>query len=620
LSGQEAKRRLLHILSWNPRGSTSLGHNDEPATEVVRYGPTVFDRVYPLLTADEKRRCLDCLLVRMEEMRGLWKRRPFEKNPYESHNMGYYLPDMLEACLALAGEAPVDEMLRYVMLQLWSPFYPPYGGTDGGWCEGPSYWSWSTSVFAKTYWLVERATAVPVHLRSHVRQMPFYKLYGNPPYFKMSPFGDGQEGPALGGNTMAMLAALYQNPYAKWYADYKKEGLGSLAGLLFDAPSLTAKPPYDLPQGRAFYDVGLAAMHTALPDPTSNVALLLRSSPFGSISHAFADQNTFVLDAYGEPLIIASGYYQLYGHPHHAEWTRQTKASNSVLVNGEGQPVRDWNAKGRLATFRTTAAGDYTVGDAKQAYGGKLTRFDRRVVFLRPIHTGGEPIIVIRDELAAPKPATFQFLLHALNRMDVDAPKQRVTIAKGASRCRVDYLAPTGLTFDQHDRFTKPPFRPAPNQWHLTASTVEPASVASSLIVLQPYRDDGSGTLLTPQIETQPGYVGVRLTAADRTILVLFQADGAAADAQAASLCIVGGEVRSAVLFEGTKLAHGGGTLLESDGMAAVSCARYGRQRHLVSSDGPRGTRLACRTGILSGTGPRMGSRPTTETWVQGDG
>ncbi|MBI3921201.1 MAG: DUF4962 domain-containing protein, partial [Armatimonadetes bacterium] len=452
LSGQEAKRRLLHIVSWNPRGSTCLNHNDEPATEIVRYCPTAFDRVYPLLTEEEKKKCVDCLMIRVNEMRDLWRRRPFEMYPYESHNMGYYLPDLLEACLALVGEAPVEEMLRYTMQQLWSPSYPPYGGADGGWCEGPSYWTWSTSVFANVYRLVEKATGVPVHLRSNVRNTALYKLYGNPPYFQVAPFGDGQEGAAIGGNTMAMLAALYKDPYAKWYADYQNATLGGMSSLLFDTSAVQAKPPYDRPQGHAFYDIGLATMHSVLPDPSSNVALLFRSCPFGSISHAFADQNTFVLDAYGEPLIIASGYYQLYGHPHHAQWTWQTKASNSVLVNGEGQSPRDWNAKGQLVTFKTTAAGDYAVGDATLAYAGRLDKFLRRVVFLRPIHTGGDPIIVFRDELAAPKPSTYQFLLHALNKMEVDADNQRVIIAKGASRCRVDYLAPQKLTFSQNDQ------------------------------------------------------------------------------------------------------------------------------------------------------------------------
>ena len=572
LSGQEAKRRLLHIVSWDPRGSTSIGHNDEPATEVVRYCPTVFDRVYPLLSDDEKRRCVECLTIRMRDMMARWRRRPFEKHPYESHNMGYYLPDVLEASLALMGDAPVEEMLRYTMLQLWSPFYPPYGGADGGWCEGPNYWSWSTAVFARTYQLAESVTGAPVHRRSNMRKMSLYKLYGNPPYFQKSPFGDGHESQAHGGGTMLMLAALYSDPHAKWYAEWQHTKLQGMAALLFDASQVEAKPPYDLPQGKAFFDVGLAAMHSVLPDPTSNVAVLMRSCPFGSISHAFADQNTFVLDAYGEPLIIASGYYQLYGHPHHAQWTWETKASNSVLVNGEGQSKRDWHAKGRLATFQTTMAGDYAVGDAAAAYKGRLDRFDRRIVFLRPAHTGGEPVVVIRDELAAAKPSTFQFLLHALNNMRVAPTKQRVTISRRGARCRVEFLAPGGLTFEQTDQFPVPPIRKAPNQWHLTASTGEPAAGAASLIVIQPYRDGQSDELLTATVEAGEGCVGVRLADAKRMLMVLFRTDpkaetvklgDVATDAQAASVCTINGHAHSAVQFQGAWLACGDVSLVE---------------------------------------------------------
>jgi len=580
LSGQEAKRRLLHIISWDPQGSTSLGHNDEPATEVIRFCPTVFDRVYQLLTEEEKNRCLECLVVRMNEMRDRWHRRPFEKHPYESHNMGYYLPDALEASLALVGDAPVEEILHYTMMQLWSPFYPPYGGADGGWSEGPNYWGWSTAVFARTYKLVERTTGVPVHLRSNVRNMWRYKLFGNPPYFTMSPFGDGHEGRAGGGNTMAMLAALYDNPYAKWYAEWQNARLNGMDELLFDSSHVEAKAPSDLPQGQAFYDVGLACMHTALPDPTSNVAVLMRSCPFGSISHAFADQNTFVLDAYGEPLIIASGYYQLYGHPHHAQWTWETKASNSVLVNGLGQSKRDWNAKGRLKTFHTTAAGDYAVGDANQAYKGKLSRFDRRIVFLRPLHTGGEAVIVIRDELAAPEPSTYQFLLHALNKMEVNEDRQSVIVAKGNARCRVEYLEPSRLTFEQHNQFTQPPYREAPDQWHLAASTVEKIKSISSLIAVQPYRSGAAAKLLPARMEMGENCVGLVMSDADRAIIIIFRTDSDArtvrigkveTDAQAASVCLVGGEVRSAVMFEGTVLTQGGVILLEGDASSAVS-------------------------------------------------
>lgn len=607
LSGQEAKRRLLHIVGWDSRGSTSLGHNDEPATEVVRYCPTVYDRVHDLLSAAERQRCLDCLLTRLQEMRAMWQKRPFEKHPYESHNMGYYLPDALEASLALAGEAPVEELLHYTMLQLWSPFYPPYGGADGGWCEGPSYWGWSTSVFARAYRLVEQTTGVPIQSRSNVRNMPYYKLYGNPPYARMSPFGDGQESPAGGGDTMAVLAAMYRNPYAQWYADWQKTRLKPLDALFYGKEPTSPKEPYDLPQGRAFFDVGLAAMHTVLPDPGTNVSVLFRSCPFGSISHAYADQNTFTLDAYGEPLIIASGYYQLYGHPHHTQWTWQTKASNSVLVNGEGQATRDWRARGCLEAFQTTIAADYAAGEAHMAYPGRLNRFARQVLFLRPLHTGGEPVIVIRDDLVAPEPATFQFLLHALEQMDVDAAAQRVTIHRGAARCRVDYLAPAGLSFSQDDQFPVPPFRPAPNQWHLTAGTSVPAATAPSLIVLQPYREGSEADLLTARAESGDGAVGVVLQGGRRMIAVSFPTTPATAemrlgalrtDAAVASVRLDEGEARSAVLFGGTGLWWQDGMLLKSPQLTgALCCSAWGRDRRLAEAVAPAGTLLESAVG-----------------------
>ena len=601
-SGLEAKRRLLHIVSWAPRGSTGINHNDEPGTEVVRYCPTVYDRVYSLLTTAERQQCLACLTVRMQDMRERWRRRPFEKHPYESHNMGYYLPDVLEASLALVGDAPVEETLRYAMLQLWSPFYPPYGGADGGWCEGPNYWSWSTMVFARLYRLVEVTTGVPVHLRSNVRNMWRYKLYGNPPYFEMSPFGDGQEGRAGGGGTMAALARLYDNGYARWYADEKGGGLSGLDRLLLDPSEVEPASPDTLPQGCALRDVGLAAMHSVLSDPASNVAVLLRSCPFGSISHAFADQNTFALDAYGKPLIIASGYYQLYGHPHHAEWTRQTAASNSVLVNGEGQPARDWTARGRLSFFATTAGADLAVGDACEAYKGRLRRFDRTILFLRSPQTGGEPVVVIRDEIEAAEPSTFQFLLHAVQRMDVDASQQRVVVSNGHSRCRVDYLAPQLLKYDQHDRFPHPPIRGGADQWHLTAATAEPVRSIESLMVLQPFRADEPQELLDVRRQTGENCTAVVLSGRSRETLVLFRGPapdraasfgGLRTDARAASVLRLADRPVAAVLFAGTEVVDNGRELLKAGRSGTFGLAQWGRRGlWLLSSDGEGRTRL----------------------------
>ncbi len=625
-AGQEARRRLMSIMAWDPEGSTRLRHNDEVGTEVVRHCPRAYDWIHPLLTPAERRKCLEVFRVRLQEMYETLLARPFEVKPYSSHVMGYYLPDLLQAGLAVSGDMDVTELLHYAMLQLWSPFYPPFGDADGGWSEGPSYWGWIARVCARTYRLVERATGIPIHERSHLRNQIYYKLYGNPPWFKMSPFGDGQEGPARHGGVMLMLASLYDNPYAKWHGDRSKARLTGMDALLFPTGHVKAKPPLDLPQGRCFFDVGLACSHTNLADGDADVVFLLRSSPFGGVSHAYADQNTFVLDAYGEPLVIASGYYQLYGSPHHREWTWQTIASNSILVNGEGQE-RSWNAKGRVAEFASTVAADYIVGDAHAAYTGRLERYDRRVLFLRPMHTGGAPLVVLRDDIEAAKPAAITFLLHALNRMEVVPRARTVRIRNGGAACRVDFLEPGAIEFEQTDKFTVPPFRPAPNQWHLRAVTTAPRKTTHSLITFQPARRENEQRLPRPVVETGQGavaavfsYVATGGNAPNRThrkadgkpgaesgrrVIALFRTDPAAesvqvcglrTDGRAAGVTFRGGRVDAIALFGGTFVADGNGAdLLRLGRRADVSVVRAG-DRLLVETAGNAPVSVTMRT------------------------
>ena len=588
LSGREAKRRLLSIVAWDPEGSTNLHHNDEVGTDVVRHCPRAYDWIYPLLTSQERETCLAIFRIRMQDVFELLTKLPFEKKPYESHRMGYYLPDLLQACLAVSGDTDVSEMLHYTLLQLWSPFYPPYGDADGGWNEGPTYWSWMAGVCAHTYALVENATGIRVHERSNLRNQPFYKLYGNPPWFKMSPFGDAQEKPAKGGNAMLMLASLYKNPYAKWYAEQLGDRLEGMSSLLFPVSDVRGTPPRDLPQGRCFFDVGLSCSHTNVSDGNADVAFLMRSCPFGGYGHAYADQNTFALDAFGEPLIIASGYYQQYGCKHHTSWTWQTMASNSVLVNGKGQP-RNWDAKGRIAEFASVAAGDCSVGDACGAYPDVLTRYDRRAVFLRPMHTGGEAVVVIHDDIEAHEPSTFQFLLHAVNRMVLDADAGTVMIRHGKAACQVDFLAPDSLEFEQDNRFTAPPVQPSsPDQWHFRAGTAELANTVSSALALQPCRRGDEARLLQTGVERSASALAVTLSDAERRVVVLYRTDstvdvgeacGLRTDGHAASVAFVGERVLSAAVFGGTFVEADGKCLIRAESKGSISSTSMnGRQ------------------------------------------
>jgi hypothetical protein len=248
-----------------------------------------------------------------------------------------------------------------------------------------------------------------------------------------------------------------------------------------------------------------------LGDKDRDVTFLLRSSPFGSISHGHADQNAFIIEGFGQSLALATGYYPWYGSPHHHKWTRSTRAVNSILVDHEGQIIRSRKANGRITAFELGDGYDYVEAEAANAYGKRLNRFRRHVVHVQP------GIFVIFDDLAGPKPATYQWLLHAHEKIGIDG--QILHVRRGAAAMKVHLLTPTGLTITQNDRYDPPPEEQDLKRlnwkrtWHLSASTTEPSASERFLSVLLVHRKADADDL--PKVERieEAGAIGVRLTA-----------------------------------------------------------------------------------------------------------
>ena len=394
----------------------------------------------------------------------------------------------------------------------------------------------------RSFRLAEQATGLPIYQREWARNCGYYKLYSNPPYAKLSPFGDAQSERSGGQETMWILGMTFRDPYLKWFADQRKYRPGGLEAFLFHDRPVEGKAPTDLPQARCFQDVGIAALHSDLAHGERDVQVLLRSSPAGTISHSYADQNAFTLDAFGEPLAIESGYYPYYGSPHHREWARQTKAANSITVNGEGQPWGDWEARGRVAHFESTDYAHYVLGDASGAYAGRLTKFDRHLVYLRPLDAQMNPIVVIYDDLASPAPSTFQWWLHALDKMAVNEGAGAVTITRNQAQLDVRFLNPAGLTFAQTDQFPAAPEGDAeryPNQWHLTVGTTTPAPTARFLTVLLPHPVAQAEAPTVTRLEGD-AYLGVEVRAQGRRHVIVFRTGATAPGLEVAGLRVSG--------------------------------------------------------------------------------
>ena len=202
--------------------------------------------------------------------------------------------------------------------------------------------------------------------------------------------------------------------------------------------------------------------------------VLLRSSPFGGVSHGHASQNDFAVMKGGRALICAGGLrFPHHGTPFHNEYCQQSISHNCVLVDGEGAINRDGNRGGEIIGFETAEPFGYVCGEAENAYGDRLKRYRRHIAMIRP------SIFVLVDELEAPQAATFQWLLHAFEKFDLDLDAATVTSKRKGAALKARLFASTSLRLSQTNAWPVPPDKGYPTlerelpqkRWHFTAET-----------------------------------------------------------------------------------------------------------------------------------------------------
>ena len=493
-AGAEAKRRIRHFFAWDPHGSTNVFHNDEPAMWIMMRGSRAYDWTYDLFTPEERAKVEACMLERARDFYKKLRSMPFDNNPFESH-AGRIIGFLGEAAISFAPEHEEARMwLDYITHIYWG-VYPAWGKEDGGWNEGPGYWGAYMSFGLHYVTALREATGIDLSQRPFFNNTPYYRLYLTPPFSKMSPFGDGtQFKPSRPGALMYWFSTLNQDPRIRWYPDsLGQTGGNSILGVVLKDDKLESLPPFDLPLARHFEAVGLTTLHTDLTDGDENVYFAMRASPYGAVSHGHNDQNCFVLEAFGEPLAIASGHYNRYSSPHHSNWTRQTKAKCGVTIDGGKGQDRGWHARGKITDYLHGEGFDFVRGDASEAYGEHLDKAVREVVHIRP------GIFVVRDELADDEEHMYEYWLHAIDEMKLDAKGGTVRIERPKASLTVKFLTPAQPKLAQTGTFDPPvlwpPGKKHQDNWHVTASQPKASKEAEFLTVLLPAKTDQEGTL-----------------------------------------------------------------------------------------------------------------------------
>ena len=532
--GQLAKKILLDCAQWDPYGATGYRYNDEAGMPYAYYFSRTYTFVHDLLSPDQRQLCRQVMKARGDEMyqhlypNHLWR-------PYSSHsNRAWHF--LGEVGVAFLDEVEgADDWLWFAMNVFYN-VYPVWSDDDGGWHEGVSYWSSYIGRF--TWWadVMRAATGVNAYDKPYFAEAGYFPMYLLPPGKVGGGFGDGANRRKASQMVplVSQLAAQAGNGHWQWYVEQmggptQTDGyIGFVRGAL---PAVQPQAPENLPTSRWFRGVGQAALNSTLTRADDDVQIIFKSSPLGTRSHGNAANNSFVLWAYGQRLLIRTGHYYMYGGPHHRDWVWSTRSVNNITIDGQSQVRRSAAAQGQIVSFQTTPTVDVVVGEAAEAYpvsdtgelSNRVDRYTRAIIFAKP------DLFVVFDRLATRRPSTFEYWLHAVNEFTV-RDQRNIQCRVDDVACSIDILAPARLVLTQTDQYDPNPWpQIKTREWHLTAATPSAAKTVEYVALYRPHRMNTPvprGAELTPidggyllQVEVSDGRVQALLPTDDSVTL-----------------------------------------------------------------------------------------------------
>ncbi len=461
-AGAHAKNLLLTLCDWNSEGPCSLESiwGDEIGLSHARCLPAAFDLCYDLLTEKQRIFVARTIAHYAEQCLRLLRRINFCQNPGNSH--AGRLPAYLgEAAMVLKGTGvrPDAELISWLdfAVEIYGGIFPYFGGPDGGWAEGPFYASSYTKWFLPFFLAVERYSGVSFLCRPFYRHLIRFFQHFCPPGWEIHPFGDGYWSLPDDAEWPGFMA---QNPYhiyaerfgdelmKKWSREAQQQEIFKLHLLDVFLPERGAQlslPPESVTRAQIFPDAGLISLHTDPANPGSEIALLARCSRYASISHSHADQGNFALLCGGVAMIAPSGYFgRRYGTRHHFEWTNQTKAHNTILIDGMGQKPFSFESSGRVLSAQDH--GDHLTAEIDPANAYPQIDCWKRHFSLT------ESELIVTDHIQLKNPGKISWLLHTLSCPEEKG--EEIIVSRKGIRLSIqaaEGLLPTPQIRDQYD-------------------------------------------------------------------------------------------------------------------------------------------------------------------------
>lgn len=377
----EAIKRVLTMADWDKDQNVKGDFN---ASTLLSLCSMAYDSFYDLLKPEQKQTLLAAI---KEKGTGMYKHfnNYMENHIAENHIWQMTLRILTMAAFSTYGELPEAEVWVDYCYNVWLARFPGLN-KDGGWHNGDSYFTVNTRTLIEVPFFYSRLTGYDFFADPWYQNNIMYTMFQQPPFSKSGGNGSSHQN-VVRPNSIRIgyldaLARLTGNTYA---ADFVRRTLKATPGYLKKAflskpgdltwfrlqcdkqlpegPGLT-----ELPAGYVFPATGLASFQTNWDRVGGNAMWSFRSSPYGSTSHALANQNAFNTFFGGKQLFYSSGHHIEFTDIHSMLCHRGTRAHNTILVNGMGQRIGT-EGYGWIPRYYVSEKIGYVLGDASNAYG-----------------------------------------------------------------------------------------------------------------------------------------------------------------------------------------------------------------------------------------------------------
>ena len=316
---------------------------------------------------------------------------------------------------------------------------------DGGWFEGPGYWTYSTQYLFTFTNGCQTALGRDFGLGAvpGLTQTGNFPIYMTGPSAKSFNYADASEG-APQGWWLHWMAQKYSNPLFAIY-QYTHASPHPL-DIIWYTPGSNGMVPSTTPLDHLFRTVEAASLRSKWLD--KNAIFIAMKSGQNGLNHGHLDLGSFVLDANGERWAsdLGSDDYNLpsyFSSP--TRWTYyrlRAEGHNTLLINPDSTGGQNLAASTTITRFDSRSGSACMITDLTAAYSAYSQSVKRGIALFN-----NRSQVLVQDEIKNLAPSTVYWFFHTNDTLSLSNANRVALVHRSGKFLDMRIIAPPNASF-----------------------------------------------------------------------------------------------------------------------------------------------------------------------------